>query len=251
MHRFFLPPSSIQSQAVTFPADTAHQVLSVLRLKPGQRVTVLDNLGSQFEVELSQVERGEVTGTVISVQPAAGEPRLHLAMYLCLSQREKFEWMLQKCTEVGAAEFIPVISSRTLVQDREEKQDRAARKQERLERILREAAEQSHRGRIPSLSPALRFDAALADARRHPLRLIPWEQEAALSLRDALHSAPPPSSAAVLIGPEGGFSESEVSAARAVGFLPVTLGPRILRMETAAIVSAALLLHELDNFVPK
>jgi 16S rRNA (uracil1498-N3)-methyltransferase len=245
MHHFFLPPTSIQGSLVTFPSEIARQIQAVLRLRAGQRVLVLDNLGSEFEVELSEVERGGVSGSVMAQRLAGGEPPVQLALYLCLAQREKFEWMLQKCTEVGACEFIPVISSRSLVQERVEG------KQERWERILREAAEQSHRGRVPVLRPALRYEAALAEAARHPMRLIPWEQEDTLDLRTALRptggiTGIRPTSAAVLIGPEGGFSEAEVAAARAAGFLPITLGPRILRMETAAVVAAALVLHELS-----
>lgn len=245
MHHFFLPPTSIQGPTVIFPVETAHQIQAVLRLRAGQHVIALDNLGSEFEVELTKVERSGVSGSVVEQRPSGGEPPVHLALYLCLAQREKFEWMLQKCTEVGACEFIPVISSRSLVQERMEG------KQERWERILREAAEQSHRGRVPVLRPALRYEAALAEAARHPCRLIPREQEYTLDLRTALHPTGASAgvrltSAAVLIGPEGGFSEAEVKAARTAGFLPITLGPRILRMETAAVVAAALVLHELS-----
>ena len=246
MHHFFLPPESIQNQTVTFPQETARQICSVLRLRAGQMVTVLDDRGNQFAVELIEVERGTVIGAVQAQQPAAGEPPLPVTLYLCLAQREKFEWMLQKCTEVGACEFVPVISSRSLVQDAED----VARKQERWERILREAAEQSHRGRVPRLRPALKFDAALEAAKNHALRLIPWEQEAGLSLRAAIRAhagAGMPESMGVLIGPEGGFSEDEVEAARTAGFQAVTLGPRILRMETAAVVATALVIDEIEG----
>ncbi len=264
MQRFFLSPQSIQSGSVSFPPDLSHQISSVLRLSPGQTVTVLDGQGNQYEVELTVVERSQAAGRVLSRRAAAGEPPVHLTLYLALSRREKFEWMLQKCTEVGAGAFVPVITSRTLVQDTRD----AAKKLERWQRILREAAEQSRRGRIPDLHEPVRFEAALAAAARHDLKLIPWEGERTVTLRQALVGAGfvpaqqpgerPASegqaqgpgeglSAAIFIGPEGGFSEEEIQAARGAGFQPVTLGPRILRMETAAVVAAALVIYEIEN----
>jgi 16S rRNA (uracil1498-N3)-methyltransferase len=174
-----------------------------------------------------------------------GEPAARITLYLALTQREKFEWMLQKCTEVGAAAFVPVISSRSLVQERGD----AAKKLERWGRIVREAAEQSQRGIVPEVRAPVKFEAALQDGSSYHLRLIPWEGEQATGLRQALAGLQNISSPtlAVFIGPEGGFSVEEIEAARGAGFQPVTLGRRILRMETAAVVAAALILHELEG----
>jgi 16S rRNA (uracil1498-N3)-methyltransferase len=184
-----------------------------------------------------------VHGQVVAVHPAGGEAAARITLYLALTGREKFEWMLQKCTEVGAAAFVPVISSRALVQDGRD----AAKKLERWERIVREAAEQSRRGILPPVHPPLAFEAALQRAQPDALRLIAWEGEHSLTLRAALapSKAAPAPTIAVFIGPEGGFSEAEIEAARAAGVQPVTLGERILRMETAAVVAAALVLYEL------
>ncbi len=253
MHRFFLSPQNIQAGSVTFPPDLSHQIDAVLRLQSGQSVVVLDGQGQEYQVELTSVDHGSVSGRIVSRQLAAGEPPIHLTLYLALSRREKFEWMLQKCTEVGAATFAPVLTSRTLVQDERD----TVKKLDRWQRILREAAEQSHRGRIPALREPLRFDAALQDAAHHDLKLIPWEGEQSVTLRQALTSptglAQTPGqrnpSAAIFIGPEGGFSEEEIQSARRAGFQPITLGARILRMETAAVVAAALLIYEMENWV--
>ena len=163
-------------------------------------------------------------------------------MLLSLTQREKFEWMLQKCTEIGASAFQPVITSRSLVPNSKE----AETKYERWRMIIREAAEQSGRGRLPDLLPAATLtEAAENTARSYGLCLIPWEGEKKTSLKDALVGNAP-DSVAVLIGPEGGFSEEEVQQAINAGFKPVTLGKRVLRMETAAMVTAALVFHELE-----
>ncbi len=181
MHRFFVPPACIQSGQVLFPPDTARQITSVLRLHAGQRLCVLDNLGNEYTVELAAgPSQKAAVAVIIEQKPAQSEPAFRLALYLCLAQREKFEWMLQKCTETGAATFIPVISSRSLVQDAAETNKKTAR----WEKIIQEAAEQSGRGHIPGLKPAVNF----AQAARQGLgkRIILWEQEQATDLRQAL-----------------------------------------------------------------
>jgi 16S rRNA (uracil1498-N3)-methyltransferase len=243
MHHFFLSPDHFKTNTIHFPDDIARQMARVLRLQPGQHVLALDGTGNAYEVELLQVGREGVQGRVVAQRPAGGEARARITLYLALTGREKFEWMLQKCTEVGAAEFVPVISSRSLVQDERD----AAKKLERWERIVREAAEQSRRGMLPQVHQPLRFDAALSAALTSSLRLIPWEGEQATTLRAALapFKTAEPVTVAVFIGPEGGFAEAEIEAARQAGVQPVTLGERILRMETAAVVATALILYEL------
>jgi len=168
MHRFFIPPESFSSSEVTFPPEQARQIARVLRLKPGAQVWALDGRGMEARVELTQVEASQVRGQIMAQQPALGEPRVELSMYLCLTQREKFEWMLQKCTEVGAGSFVPVISSRSLVQSAAETEH----KRERWERILQEAAEQCGRGKIPQLQVTLNLKQALEAAQQAAGRAV-------------------------------------------------------------------------------
>jgi 16S rRNA (uracil1498-N3)-methyltransferase len=258
MHRFFVPPESIQGAQVAFPEETARQIHLVLRLLPGQEVQALDNSGAVYTVRLESVAKGAAQGSITARETARGEPGVALRMYLSLTQREKFEWMLQKCTEVGVSAFTPMLTARCLAHDAGE----VERKRTRWESILREAAEQSGRGRIPTLTGALGFDAALAAAARQRLALLAWEGEQHAGLRAALTglraenapgAAPPdsvPPEAAVFIGPEGGFTEAEIGLARARGVRLITLGARILRMETAAVVAAALLIYEFEQSYP-
>ena len=248
MHRFFVPPESIQGAQVAFPEETARQIHLVLRLQPGQEVQALDNSGAVYTVRLESVAKGAAQGSITARETARGEPGVALRMYLSLTQREKFEWMLQKCTEVGVSTFTPMLTARCLARDAGE----VERKRARWESILREAAEQSGRGRIPTLTGALSFDAALAAAARQRLALLAWEGEQHAGLRAALtglraENAP---EAAVFIGPEGGFTEAEIGLARARGVRLITLGARILRMETAAVVAAALLIYEFEQSYP-
>ena len=244
MQRFFLPPDLITETSVSFPEEISHQLRHVLRMQPGDPVIVLDNQGSEYDVVLLAPFGKQITAQVTGKRPAPGEPAVQLTLLLCLSQREKFEWMLQKCTELGAAGFLPVVSSRSLVQSGKD----FTKKLARWQRILTEAAEQSGRGRVPALHPPLKFEDALRFAGDIPgLRVIPDVQEHSRSLRRALEAAPensPSRQVVALIGPEGGFTAEEVARAVQAGFVPVTLGPRVLRMETAAMAVSALVMYQ-------
>jgi len=242
MHRFFLPPASFQNDEIVFSAETARQVFRVLRLHSGERVVVLDGSGMEYEVNLMDVGASGVTGRVVERRMNRVEPGTHLTLYLCLTQREKFEWMLQKCTEVGASRFVPVVSARSLVQEGRD----AEKKHLRWQRIVQEAAEQSGRGLLPTVAEPVKFSAALQEAHAsYQVSLFMWEGEKQVMLRDVLQTQalPNPARIAILIGPEGGFTLEEVEMARAAGLLPVSLGKRILRMETAALVAASLVLY--------
>jgi 16S rRNA (uracil1498-N3)-methyltransferase len=246
MHRFFIPPTCIDGAAIYFPMEVCRQMATVLHLREGEHVMALDGSGSEHVVELSMVAPRSTAGRILETRPAAGEPRARLTLYLALAQREKFEWMLQKCTEVGAAEFVPVFSARSLVQSVDDPRG----KLERWQRIVQEAAEQSARGRVPPVQPPLRWNEALQriQASGAPA-LAAWEGEQSLGLRAALQDLPlgTPPRLSALVGPEGGFSEEEMAQARAAGLRTVTLGRRILRMETAAVVLAALILEMLGE----
>ncbi|MDR3577712.1 MAG: RsmE family RNA methyltransferase [Anaerolineaceae bacterium] len=250
MNRFFLATDCINAGEVRFPEDISHQIAQVLRLKSADEIIVLDNSGFEYRVVLAQVSSHIVTGKITAKQPSPAEPVWRVSMYLALTQREKFEGMLQKCTEAGAAAFVPVISNRCLVQSEKE----VSSKLERWNRIICEAAEQSGRGLLPTLSQAMKFADALENASQQPLVLFLWEKEKDLGLRQVLSSylrrQQSPTAAgsdrkvAIFIGPEGGFTDQEAQLARRAGAIPVTLGKRILRMETAALVAAALTLYE-------
>ena len=240
MHRFFVQPASIANDQVTFPPEISRQMNLVLRLKPGAIVIALDGLGNEHTVELREVNSENSTGFVVKSRIVSTEPRTHLTLLLCLTQREKFEWILQKCTEIGVSVIVPVISSRSLVQSSRDVES----KSERWQRILREAAEQSHRGRVPELKSSMKFNESIhLDEISNNMRLIPWEDEKTVGIREALQYDTT-SEVTLLIGPEGGFSMDEVSAAQKAGFLPVSLGPRILRMETAAVTAAAIVMYQ-------
>ena len=244
MNRFFLPAEYPVGGQIFFPPEVAHQIARVLRLTPGEKVLVIDPHGLESLVNLETVQPHQVSGLVESQTANMAEAPLDVYMYLCVSQREKFEWMLQKCTEVGAAGILPLVSSRSLVQSLPEVQ----RKYERWDKILQEASEQSERGRVPHLLPPLKLEDAFSLPEPDCLRLIAWEEEQSQTLTAFLHTLKAmPRAAAILIGPEGGFTPGEAQTAVQSGWHSVSLGRRILRMETAAVVAAALTIDYFEN----
>lgn len=240
--RFFVPPEALRSDEVRL-ADQglAHQLGRVLRLGPGDRVLLLDGLGAACTVELLALGRDEVRGRVVERAAAAGEPPVELSVYLPLIRPERFEWALQKCVELGAARLVPVAFARSLPSDRAD-----PRRLERWRRIVREAAEQSARGVLPQVGEPIPFAAACEAAARAELAIMLWEREAP-HLSALLRERPgAPATCALLSGPEGGITDEELTAARARGIMPASLGPRILRAETAPVAAAALLIAALE-----
>jgi 16S rRNA (uracil1498-N3)-methyltransferase len=243
-HRFFLPIEIFAQPEIVFPADTARQINNVLRLKSGQTVTVLDNQGNCRSVILEVVDNRHVTGSAGAIQPALGEPKVKLILCPAITQREKFEWILQKGCELGVSEFQPVLTSRTLSQDTRGWEDKITRWQ----KILQEATEQCGRGLIPSIKLPQRFETVIENFHHLP-GFILHEQEHRVGLASVLQGTT--TTVGLFVGPEGGFSEEEINLGKSAGLQSVSLGQRVLRMETAALAACAVLMAvtgELGNF---
>jgi 16S rRNA (uracil1498-N3)-methyltransferase len=246
LNRFFVSTSDFEGDRVRLSREQTHQVRHVLRLGPGDTIVVLDDRGAEYEVTLTTVSPKEAVGRVTSTRDAVGEPTVQLTLFQSLLVREKFEWVLQKATEVGVAQFVPVLTERGLVRTQQIDEN----KLDRWRRIVTEAAEQSHRGRIPKIEPIIPFADVFSRFVGFDRFLIAAPSQTA-TLRDTLREigreAP---SIALMIGPEGGFTDEEVALACEKGAVAVGLGPRILRTETAAVVACALVLYELGEMGP-
>lgn len=249
--RFFVPPGTIDGRRVVI-RDKAllHQLGGVLRLGPGDRITLLDNSGWEYTVLLDELSRDIAGGTIERKGLADTEPHLKLALYIALLRGERFEWVLQKATELGASAFVPVVCQRSVVDDIA---GIGATKLERWERIIREAAEQSRRAKLPKLLPAMLFEAACEHAKRRSEVFLLWEGSGATALRTLLQARvsldatrdpaqPAPLTVSLLSGPEGGFTDSELDIAARYGIGLASLGPRTLRAETAPIAAATAVL---------
>jgi 16S rRNA (uracil1498-N3)-methyltransferase len=242
MHRFFVSGALLAQDPVVLTGDVAHQMRRVLRLAPGARVTLLDGEGWAHEAEVIAITGKDARLKVLSRVEAAGEPRAQIILHQAVLKGERFEWALQKGTEVGVSAFAPLVTERTIIDDLQAVEG----KRGRWQRIIREAAEQCGRGRVPLLLPGqLLRNAVKGPGLGHPLRLIPWEGERSLTLGEALRacnfSAAP--RIELFVGPEGGFTDTEIDWAQRHSVRPVTLGPRVLRAETAGLVATAVILY--------
>jgi 16S rRNA (uracil1498-N3)-methyltransferase len=240
-HRFFIPPDWITPPTVTLQGDVARQLRTVLRMQPGDTITVLDNSGRAWQVRLTEIGKTVVQGEIVSQEQVQGEPDLHLTLYQGTLKAQKFEWVLQKGTELGVSRFVPLICQRSVVRD----SAALAKKEERWQRIIREAAEQAGRGKLPQLEPAMTFDEAVRHAYAAPLRVMLWEEAAGPGLKAALTGA---NRIALFVGPEGGYTAGEAAAAQQLDFQVARLGPRILRAETAGLAAAAAIMYELGEW---
>ena len=249
LHRFFVDPALLGGERVALTGAQAHQISRVLRLKVGDRVVLLDGAGREYVVRLDEVRSSAVTGVVEAALTSRPEPSLILTLYQALVPRDRFETVLQKGTEVGISRFVPTWCERSIVPGGERIDEKRL---ERWRRIVTEAAEQCERGIVPEVRPPIRFADALAHAVATGPTLVAWERERERSVQAGLREALAGGtrSLGLMVGPEGGFTSIEISVARDAEALTVSLGPRILRTETAGPILAALALYDAGDLVP-
>lgn len=241
MHRFFVEPSQIRGgRAVITGSDVSH-ISRVLRLGPGDAITLLDGCGGVFHAVIEKAGRSEVTCAVKERLETAGGLPLKVTLVQGIPKGDKMDLIIQKGTELGVSRFIPLACERSVV--RLDDQARAARRRERWQRVAVEAAKQCRRPYIPEVARPAGWQEILSDMPSCALALIPWEGEENVTLRDMMRENDLPAEVYIFIGPEGGFAASEVALARAENVLPVSLGPRILRADTAALIVPAIVLY--------
>jgi len=231
--RLFVPPERLRATPLTIDGPEHHHIARVLRGRPGDAITLFDGAGGEVVARIVRIGRDETELAAdaavgpADVDAAAGMP---LVLLTAVPRGGRMDFLVQKCSELGVSRIAPVIADRSVA--RPEPGRRA-----RWEKIAREAARQCGRADVPVVSAPVALAAALAEPDLPERRLVLSTEGAGQPLRALL---PAPAPTALLIGPEGGFTAAEIDAARAAGFEPVSLGRRILRVETAAIVAVAL-----------
>jgi 16S rRNA (uracil1498-N3)-methyltransferase len=236
IHRFFVDPKYITPKWVSLPEDVSKQIGGVLRLKQGETICVLDNSGWEYFVELEKLARDNVEGKVVAKKINQNELPFEITLYQSMLPRDKFEVILQKCTEIGVTKFIPVETERSLLKEKDLNKSRF----ERFERIIKEAAEQSERGKLPEVLMPVKLEEALKLSAETTLSYLAWERQEKTYTSKPFNNIAIHNAISLFIGPEGGFTEREVEMARQLGVQTVSLGKTILRAETAAIALATL-----------
>jgi 16S rRNA (uracil1498-N3)-methyltransferase len=241
MHRFYLPPDQWNSASPMLDEEESHHVLEVLRFGPGDHVTVFDGEGGEARADLVAVEGRRI---LLRIGPAARSQPLACAITLAqaIPKGKHMDFIVQKATELGAARIAPLFSDRTVVQldvkDAEKKRDR-------WREIAIEACKQCGQNRVPDIAVPVSPKAFLEKDEPSELMLIASLQPDARGIKTVLAEHPPPRSVCVFVGPEGDFTPAEVALAKSKGCRPITLGPIILRAETAALYCLSVLAHEL------
>lgn len=216
----------------------AHKIVHVLRLGAGDAVELIDSAGSVFAAKLVAREAG-IHALLGEAAPGATEPRLRITLAQGVPKGQKMDYVVEKTTELGVARIMPFISERVIGEER------GASKLERWRRLARTAAQQSGRTHVPPVEDPLRWEALIAAFPAFDVILLPWELAERVPLRTALPTLlSDVREALVIIGPEGGISHAEAQAALTAGAHAVSLGPRILRTETAGLVACTALLYE-------
>lgn len=239
--RFFIAPEAVEDQRIRLSPKLVRHAVKVLRLEAGDSILLLDGRGNHYLCELEEIS-GETGSACIIDSWFAAEENLEIQLIQALPKGEKFDLILQKGTELGISRFSPVWSDRSVPKV---DQRRSAKKLLRWQRIVAEAARQSRRPVLPFCDQPAALEDSLSSCTRE-LKLVLWEEES-LPLADRLPDKAP-ASVAVLVGPEGGFSRREIEVAVRSGFLPVSLGPRILRTETAGFAVTAVLEYLYGDF---
>jgi 16S rRNA (uracil1498-N3)-methyltransferase len=242
MPRFFVPPAQWEAQRAAWIAGPdARHLTRVLRLGLGAEVLLLDGTGRMFRAEIREADRERVWVVVTGTVEAPPDPGLRVTLVQAVAKGERMDAVMRQATEVGVARIIPVISERVVVRLTSEKADR---RRERWQRIATEAAEQCRRPQVPEVSPVIDFNEALDLVPAGTPALFFWEGERRVVLKEVLRSRPPAEEVFLFIGPEGGFAKQEVAQAAACGAIAVSLGPRLLRTDTAGVVAVALVFYE-------
>lgn len=238
MQRFLADRHCINGEGVVLQGEAVHQIRDVLRLRKGARVVVFDNEGFEYTVVLDSVKKDMVTGTIQSTRKRSAS-KINITLYQALLKSDRFEFVLQKCTEIGVSVFVPIMCERCVAGKP------GANKMQRWEKVIKEATEQSGRSMPPFLKPAVPFEDAYRSAKG--LSLIASTRHESFSLREIIRPMSKQDNTAninIFIGPEGGFTDDELESARRHGMSEVSLGSNTLRAETAGLVAATVVLYE-------
>jgi 16S rRNA (uracil1498-N3)-methyltransferase len=235
MHRFIVRAAALREDAVALDGSHARQIAVVLRMKPGDEITLVAG-GTEARAVLESVEPGHVLARIRERGGASAESRVAVTLALPLLKGDRSEEVVEAVTQLGVARILPFVSSRSVVKAIGDA------KKDRWERIARESAETARRGQAPAIGSVRTWN-ELFEALPRPI-IVAWEGEHETRLRDAVPVEV--TELSLVIGPEGGLSDDEIGVARANGAIVVSLGPRNLRAETAAIAAVAIVMDAVD-----
>jgi len=245
MHKFFVTRDSFIEDSVTIQGEDVKHMYKVLRLGSGDKISINDCMGREYIGEIVDISKTEVNVKLIEEIDLNNESPLNVSLYQGLPKSAKMDLIVQKATELGVKKITPIITDRVVV-----KSDLGEfRKTDRWRRIALEACKQSKRSFIPQVETPIEFQSLLLELKDIDLIVVPYENEEGKGIKAMMKeiSDEDIKTAAVVIGPEGGFEEAEIEKLKAIGAHIITLGPRILRTETAGFVAVSILMYEIGD----
>lgn len=249
MPRFFVENENILSDRIVICGEDAKHISLSLRARVGERITACDGKGIDYECEISDITKNDVTLSVLEKKASHAEPSLEVTLYQALVKSDKFDFIVQKCTELGVSRIVPVVTDRCI-----SKPDDASlsKKLVRWNKIAKEAAMQSGRGRIPTVEDAVSFDMAVDGLKKADCGFLCYETTPHVPLNEIYEKCREKgeiNTAAFLVGPEGGISEREAEKTAGENVFLASLGPRILRTETAPLCVMSSLMLMSGNMI--
>ena len=233
---YHISPLDVTGKTLVLRESEAHHV-KVNRHQPGDRIIVSDGCGTSYDCTIAEIQSGGIRVTIDNVIQGRGETTFRLTLAIAMPKKDKFEWLIEKGTEIGILNFVPLLTERTIMNNGSLNRTRCAR-------IALAAMKQCGRSISPEISNPISFREFIDSGSGYELRIMAHEGEQKSDIRTSAlstNSDVPPRTGLICIGPEGGFTRNEVDSAEEAGFSIVSLGPRRLRSETAAIVASALL----------
>ena len=245
MYQFFVEDEQIANDLVIIEGSDVNHIRNVLRMKCGEKVRISSTSGRNFFGTIDRIAENVVEVCITEETALDTELPCRICLFQGLPKSDKMELIVQKAVELGVYEIVPVATKRAVVKLDAKKEEK---KRLRWQSIAESAAKQAGRALIPQVAPCMNFDKALRMCNGLDAALIPYEKaEGMQHARDQVRALHGKHSIGIFIGPEGGFEESEIEAARGAGAVPITLGHRILRTETAGLTMLSILMFELEE----
>jgi 16S rRNA (uracil1498-N3)-methyltransferase len=236
MPHFYVKPDDIKGQSFSISGEQAHYIVNVRRFKSDDEIMIFDGLGNSYKAQVTSINKNGILGKIISSSYKIPKFKAHL--YTAIPKGDRFEWMIEKCAEIGVFEITPISTKRSV------STNFSKNKSHRYEKISISASSQCARNDIMKINEPLDFKSACKDAAvdKTLINILTWESENHILLRELFKSSSY-DGANIFIGPEGGFENEEIEFAKSLGIRTISLGKNILRVETAAIVASALVLN--------
>lgn len=246
MHWFYVEKSQIMGEKIIIEGSDRNHICNVLRMQIGEKLVICDGDGTDYVCELEQISRENVIARIVSFGDSTSELPVDVVLFQGLPKKEKMELIIQKAVELGVTQIVPVAMKRCVARMEDKKKEE--KKLVRWQQIAESAAKQSQRGIIPKIHPLVDFKKAVSMAAKADTFLFPYEQaEGMENAKKCIQDAAGGKHVSIMIGPEGGFDDAEVLAAKEAGGRILSLGRRILRTETAGMTVLSILMFEIET----